>query len=180
LLYNSETWTLKEASKLKLKVFEMRCRRRIKGVTRRDRIRNVDIREEVGVRVDAVKRIQGRKLRYFGHVVRMRPDRLPNVALFGHVHEARRKGRPHKRWINNLDEDVGEMNLNVVKACRLATYNRHDWRKSVMRLYERGSPSPRQVKSSQVLSSCEIYGLGTTPYTLHLLVYRLTREQAFV
>jgi len=41
MLCNSETWTLKEASKWKLKVFEMSCLRRIKGVTRRDRIRNV-------------------------------------------------------------------------------------------------------------------------------------------
>jgi len=51
LLNNSETWTLKEASKRKLKVFEMSCLRRIQGVTRKDWIRNVDIREEVGVRV---------------------------------------------------------------------------------------------------------------------------------
>jgi len=83
---------------------EMSCLRRIKGVTRRDRIRNVDVREEVGMRLDVVKRIQGRRLRYFGHVVRMSNDRLPNIVLFGHVHGARRKGRPHKRWINNLDE----------------------------------------------------------------------------
>jgi len=45
----------------------MSCLRRIKGVARRDRIRNVDIREEVGVRVDVVKRIHGRRLRYFEH-----------------------------------------------------------------------------------------------------------------
>ena len=31
LLYNSETWTLKESTKKKLLVFEMGCLRRIKG-----------------------------------------------------------------------------------------------------------------------------------------------------
>jgi len=36
---------------------EMSCKRSIKGVSRRDRIRNVNIREEVGGRVDVVKRI---------------------------------------------------------------------------------------------------------------------------
>jgi len=112
-------------------------------VTRKDRIRNEDVREEMSVRVDVVKRIQGRRLRYIGHVVRMKPDQLLNIALFGHVHGARRKGRPHKRWINNLDDDLKEMNLNVSEACRLAAYDRHDWRKSVMRLSEHGSPSPR-------------------------------------
>jgi len=61
LLYNSETWTLKEASKRNLKVFEMSYLRRIKGVTRRERNRNVVIRQEVmGVRVDVIKRIQER------------------------------------------------------------------------------------------------------------------------
>ena len=143
LLYNSETWTLKEASKQKLRVFEMSCLRRIKGVTRRDRIRNIDIRDEMGVRVDVVKRIQGRRLRYFGHVVRMKPERLPNIALFGHVHGVRRRGRPKKRWNNNLEEDLDEMKLNVVEACRLAASDRNDWRKAVMRLSERGLPSPR-------------------------------------
>jgi len=60
LLYNCETWTLKVAAKRKLKVFEMSCLRRIERVTIRDRIRNAHIREEMSVRVDVVKRIQGR------------------------------------------------------------------------------------------------------------------------
>ena len=40
LLYNSETWTLRETQKQRLRVFEMACLRRIEGVTRRDKIRN--------------------------------------------------------------------------------------------------------------------------------------------
>jgi len=87
----------------------------------------------------------------------MKPDRLPNITLFGHVHGARRRGRPHKRWINNLDEDLKEMNLNIAEACRLAAYDRHDWRKSVIRLSERGQPSPRHsVKSSHSSSLISI------------------------
>ena len=64
LLYNSETWTLKEATKKKLQVFEMGCLRKIKGVTRRDKIRNVDIRKELGITTDIVQKIQARRLRY--------------------------------------------------------------------------------------------------------------------
>jgi Reverse transcriptase (RNA-dependent DNA polymerase) len=44
LLYNSETWSLTEAAKRKLRVFEMGCLRQIKGITRRDRTRNEDIK----------------------------------------------------------------------------------------------------------------------------------------
>jgi len=72
LLYNSETLTLKEAAKRKLEVFEMSCLRKIRGATRRNRIRNVDIREEMGVRVDVVKRMQRKRLRCFRHVVSMK------------------------------------------------------------------------------------------------------------
>ena len=44
VLYNAETWTLKEEHKRKLRVFEMSVLRRICGITRRDRRRNVDIK----------------------------------------------------------------------------------------------------------------------------------------
>ena len=121
----------------------MGCLRRIKGVTRRDRIRNVDIREELKIKIDVIQRIQRKRLRYFGHVNRMAPNRLPYIALFGHVHGQRKRGRPRKRWINNLREDCDELGLNVVEACRLAASDRAVWRSSVLRLSERGLvPSP--------------------------------------
>ena len=69
LLYNSETWTLRESDKSKLRVFEMNCLRKIQGITRRDRKRNDDIRRELGMEIDVVKRIQKKRLGYFGHVV---------------------------------------------------------------------------------------------------------------
>ena len=142
LLYNSETWTLREADKGKLRVFEMDCLRKIQGITRRDRKRNDDIRRELGMEIDGVQRIQKKRLGYFGHVVRMNPERLPNVALFGHVHGTRRRGRPKKRWVNNLDEDLDEMGLNIIEACRLAASDRNEWRDAVLGLSERGLPSP--------------------------------------
>jgi len=43
LPYNTETWTMKEKPKQRLRVFEMACLRKIEGVTRRDRIRNEEI-----------------------------------------------------------------------------------------------------------------------------------------
>jgi len=49
---------------------------KVKGVTRSDKIRNVDIRKELGVTTDIVRNIQARRLRYYGHVVRMKAERL--------------------------------------------------------------------------------------------------------
>jgi len=52
LLYNSETWTIKEEHKRKLRVFEMAVLRRICGVTRQDRIRNVDEKKYLNIKND--------------------------------------------------------------------------------------------------------------------------------
>ena len=43
LLYNAETWTLREKQKQRLRVFEMACLRKIEKVTRRHRIINEEI-----------------------------------------------------------------------------------------------------------------------------------------
>ena len=47
-IYGAETWTLKAEDSRRLEVFEMRCLRAIRGVTLRDRLRNDDIREQLG------------------------------------------------------------------------------------------------------------------------------------
>ena len=54
-------------------------------VMQRDHIKNVDIRANLGIAEDIVERIQARRLRYFGHVVRMDQHRQPNIALYGRV-----------------------------------------------------------------------------------------------
>ena len=71
LLYNSETWTMKESTKNYVRVFEMRCLRKILGISRRDHIRNSDIRSTLNIQLDVVQKIQRRRLKYFGHVTRM-------------------------------------------------------------------------------------------------------------
>ena len=80
-----------------LRVFEMNCLRKIKGVTRRDRVRNTEIRRELKVETDVVQIIQRRRLRCFGHITRMSGERLPAIAFSGNVHGLRKRGRPKKR-----------------------------------------------------------------------------------
>ena len=87
LLYGAETWTLKETDENKLNTFKMNCLRKILGVTRLDRIRNVDIRERLGVKETVNDRIDVKRMRYFGHISRMQHARLPAVLLKGHIRE---------------------------------------------------------------------------------------------
>jgi len=84
VLYNAETWTLKEEHKRKLRVFKMSVLRRICGITRRDRRRNVDIKQELDVKLDIVQRLQRRRLTYVGHVARMNSSRYPILLLHGY------------------------------------------------------------------------------------------------
>ena len=47
LLYGSETWTLQNRHMKKLQATEMRCLRKVEGVTRMDRMRSDDIRQSL-------------------------------------------------------------------------------------------------------------------------------------
>ena len=89
LLYNTETWTLKEENKISLQVFEMSVLRKILGCTRRDRVRNADITKDLALDMDIVEVLHLRRLTYFGHCTRMDPSRYPHILLYGHTDGAR-------------------------------------------------------------------------------------------
>jgi len=94
---------MQSTSENRLRVFEMSCLRRIAGVTRKDRIRNKEVCDRVGLLQDVANRLQQRRVQYFGHVQRMDHTRYPKLAL--HVHGTRRQGRPKKRWIDMVGEE---------------------------------------------------------------------------
>ena len=67
-LHEAESWALNARAQSKLQGAEMRVLRAVKGVTRRDRVRNLDIRRELRVEPlqEEIERIQ---LRWYGHVI---------------------------------------------------------------------------------------------------------------
>ena len=83
LLYGSECWCLRKEDERRLLVTEMSWLRRIKGRSRRERIRNTITRKELGAEETVVEKIQKRRLKWFGHVKRMDTRRLPIAALHG-------------------------------------------------------------------------------------------------
>jgi len=118
LMYNSETWTLKQTqeNRLQIPVFEMSCLRRIAGVTRRDRIRNKEVCDRVGqlgLLQDVANHIQQRRMQYFCHVQKMDRNRYPKLALHGYVHVTRRQRRPKKRWIDVVKNDCKQHDLDI-------------------------------------------------------------------
>ena len=79
----------------------MRVLRRIEGVLRLDRIRNVDLRDRLkqeGV-LDYVRR---RQKNWKQRLKEMSSSRVTKKVLDGEIPEKRPRGRP-RRWINNFE-----------------------------------------------------------------------------
>jgi hypothetical protein len=75
MLYGAEYWSTKRRHIQQLSVAEMRMIRWICGHTRRDRVRNDDLRERLGAAPVEEKLVQHR-LRWFGYIQR-RPAEAP-------------------------------------------------------------------------------------------------------
>ena len=60
-----------------------------------------------------IEKIKRRRLTWFGHMERMEGKRLPNAALHGHVRGERSRGRPRKRWMDNVREDLEERGIQL-------------------------------------------------------------------
>jgi hypothetical protein len=55
--------------------------RRSSRISRKERIRNVTIRQQIGLEETIVKEIEQNQLTWYGHVQRMVDGRLPKIAL---------------------------------------------------------------------------------------------------
>ena len=105
LTYGSECWAMKVTNKRKIATTEMRMLRGILGVSRRDHMRNEEIRRILHVSpIDEVLRCG--RLRWFGHVQRRDANnvtyRVMNLAKPG----ARRRGLPKKTWHQQINDDM--------------------------------------------------------------------------
>ena len=123
LTYGSECWAMKVTNKRKIATTEMRMLRGILGVSRRDHMRNEEIRRILHISpIDEVMRCG--RLRWFGHVQRRDADnvtrRVMNLAIPG----TRRRGRPKKTWNQQLKDDMTAVGVTEDMAL-----DRTEWRR---------------------------------------------------
>ena len=102
LLYGSETWRLTENNKRRVEATEMDALRRSSRISRKDRIRNVTIRQQIGLEETIIKEIGQNQLTWYGHVQRMAEERLPKIALKWMPKQKRTRGRPKKNWMEGI------------------------------------------------------------------------------
>ena len=104
-LYACEICTITAELEKKIQTTEMRCFRRLLGISYRDHVTNEKvgnrIRQAIGPYEDLLTTVKKRKLRWYGH--KTRSTGLAKMILQGTVQGGRRRGRQKKRW-----EDVTE------------------------------------------------------------------------
>ena len=101
LLYGSETWTLQKRHRSKIQAMEMRYLRKV-GVTRLDRVSNEDTRRRLGV--EAVLADADRKKKEWRERIEgMSQERLVRRVFEEDVCGRRPRGRPRKKWIDDLE-----------------------------------------------------------------------------
>ena len=69
---------------IKLKFFKVLNNvtlRRSSRISRKERIRNVTIRQQIGLEKTIIKQTEQNQLTWYGHVQRMAEGRLPKIAL---------------------------------------------------------------------------------------------------
>ena len=126
-LYACETWTLTAELQKKIQAMEMKCYRKVLGISYLEHITNESVRnrikQEIGEHDDLLTIVMKRKMSWFGHV--SRKSGMEKTILQGTVKGGRRRGRQRKRWEDNIKEWTG---LSFVESQR-ATENRVQWRR---------------------------------------------------
>jgi hypothetical protein len=106
MLYGAECWPTKRRHVQQPSVAEMRMLRWICDHTKRDRVRNDDIREIQGV-VPVEKKLMQHRLRWFGHMQR-RPTEAPirNGVIRRTGNKKRGRGRPNLTWEESVKRNL--------------------------------------------------------------------------
>ena len=130
-LYACESWTLTAELQRKIQAVEMRCSRRLLGISYKDHVTNEEVRRKISQNVkhyeDLLTTVRKRKLKWYGHVTRA--SGLTKTILQGTVQGKRRRGRQRKKWADNITEWTGK-NFAMTQAL---AHDRKRWRKLVNR-----------------------------------------------
>ena len=131
LLYACETWTLTAELQKRIQSMEMRCYRRLMGISYTQHVTNEEVRQKIsqaiGPHDDLLSIVIKRKLRWYGHITRS--SGLAKTILQGTVQGGRRRGKQRKRWEDNIREWT---HLKLSETMRAAE-DREGWRELVSR-----------------------------------------------
>jgi hypothetical protein len=80
-------------------------------ISRKDKIRNVTIRQQIGIEETIIKETEQNQLTSYGYVQRMAEGRLLKIALKWMPKQSRARGRPKKNWMEGIKKAMNGRNL---------------------------------------------------------------------
>ena len=80
--------------------------------SRKERIRNVTIRQQIGLEETVIKEIEQNQLTRYGHIQRLAEATLPKMAVKWMPKQERARGRLKKKWMEGIRKSMNERNLN--------------------------------------------------------------------
>ena len=109
-----EAWTLTSRNEQQLRIFQWKILRKI--LAQKDengtwRIRKNHEQNELIVSADIVRNVKSRRMAWLGHVMRMDGGRMRRRILEWKPIGRRIRGRPRKRWIEDVEEDIQTMGI---------------------------------------------------------------------
>lgn len=113
MIYGSETWTLRAVDEKALRTFERKINRRIFRPVCCNGESKIRSNQGIDSKTERYRRfIKSRRISWIGHVERIGSQRLPKRIMNGH----RRRGRPRKRWHDDVEEDLTRMGVGLWKT----------------------------------------------------------------
>ena len=129
LLYGCETWTLTKKQSKRLEKFHQSTLRKIARIKWFHKVTNYQVLSRCNI-CSLQSMIDKAKLRWTGHVIRMKDDRIPKALLYGRPTTGIPKRGNHNTYLNSVKSTLRECGISCTHLEELAS-NRLNWRNTV-------------------------------------------------
>ena len=114
MAYGAETWKLTKQAHNKLAAAQTKMERSMLNITYKDRRTNIWVRERTKL-IDIIYTVRKMKWSWAGHINRLKDNRWTSRATTWRPYDRkRRRGRPAKRWRDDLDKYWSDTIINIM------------------------------------------------------------------
>lgn len=119
VIYGSETWTLTQKQEKMLITWERKILRAIFGPIREGDVWRRRYNHEIAKlfkEKDIINYIKSKRIQWLGHIERMDNSRGTKKIFKGQCQGQRKRGRPRKRWIDEVEKDLKAIKITNWKT----------------------------------------------------------------